>query len=231
MAIPRTEPELVIWFKQFAQSFATHGPALGFTAAEVTAVENDSLMLDFLISTMLPTYKAGLQARSAYKTLIKDGPVGATAGAFPSAPELVVPLVTVAPGILPRLRQLVQRIKLAPGYTESIGNNLGITGEDTGSGTPDMDTVKPAFTAMPQPGAHVRIDFEKRRFDGVLIESRRTGETNWTQLGIDLYSPFMDTRAPAQPNTPENREYRLRYYDGDEAVGQWSNIIPVTTTP
>ncbi|HEY0321735.1 MAG TPA: hypothetical protein VGC66_12310 [Pyrinomonadaceae bacterium] len=231
MAFPKADPQLVIWFKNFAQAFATHGPALGFTAAEVTSVENDAQMMDFLISDMLPTYKAGLQSRTAYKTLIKDGPIGATAGPLPTASAPVVPLVTVAPGILPRLRQLIQRIKVAPGYTESIGEDLGITGEDTGSSIPETDTAKPTFKATPQPGANVRIDFEKRGFDGVLVESRRTGETNWTQLGIDLYSPFVDTRPPAQPNTPEVREYRLRYYDGDEAVGQWSDIITATITP
>ncbi|MBD0370056.1 MAG: hypothetical protein ICV60_04425 [Pyrinomonadaceae bacterium] len=91
MAFPKADPELVIWFKQFAQGFATHAPALGFTAAEVTSVENDAQMLDFLISDMLPTYKAALQSRTAYKTLIKDGPLGATAGQIPAAPELLVP--------------------------------------------------------------------------------------------------------------------------------------------
>lgn len=41
----------------------------------------------------------------------------------------------------------------------------------------------------------------------------------------------MDTRPPLQPNTPEVREYRGRFYDNDAPVGEWSDVVSITTKP
>jgi len=65
----------------------------------------------------------------------------------------------------------------------------------------------------------------------VLIESRRTGETGWTSLGIDSYSPYIDTRPLLEEGKPEVREYRLRYVLRDEPVSDWSDIISATARP
>lgn len=50
-------------------------------------------------------------------------------------------------------------------------------------------------------------------------------------LGTDNFSPYVDTRTPQEPNRAEVREYRLRYLDRDEPVGDYSDIIAVSTTP
>jgi hypothetical protein len=230
MSIPRTDPELVIWFKNFAQGFATHATALGFTAADVSAVQADAAMLDYMIGDVLPTYQSALQARTAYKNFIKDGLVGVGGGDPPGAAVTGTAPATVAPGVVPRLRRLIQRIKAAPNYTQTIGEQLDIIGPEKSSPADDPAS-KPTAKALAQPGSHVRIEFNKSVFDGVSIEARRKGETEWTPLGQDLFSPFIDTRPPVQSGTPEVREYRLRYLLRDEAVGQWSDIISVTTTP
>ena len=130
---------------------------------------------------------------------------------------------------MPRLRNLVNRIRLAPGYTEDIGKDLGIA--DEGSTSAPDTTAKPTVKATAETGGHVRIEFNKRGFEGVWIEGRRKADADWAFLGIDLHSPFMDTRPPIQPNAPEVREYRLRYYDNDQPVGEWSDIKSVVTTP
>lgn len=230
MPIPKSEPELVIWLKNFAKNFSTHGPTLGFTAAEIAAVQADAEMFEYLVADSLPAYKAHLDARYSYKNTIKNGPIGTPGGAPPPAPTVGAAPATVAPGILPRLRQLVQRIKIAPNYTTDIGDTLGITGKDEGN-APDPNTAKPTAKVTALPLNQVRIDFVKSGFDGVWIESRRQNETDWTFLAIDLYTPYLDTRAPAQGSSPEQREYRLRFYDNDAPTGQWSDTINVTTTP
>jgi hypothetical protein len=230
MSIPRTEPELVIWLKNFAQTFATHAPTLGFTAAEVASVQADAAMLDYLVSDSIPTYKANLDARYSYKNLIKNGPMGAPGGNPPPDPPKATAPATVQPGVLPRLRQLINRIKNAPAYTEDIGDDLGITGTDEGNAA-DPNTAKPTAKVTVLPGSQVRIDFVKSGYDGVWIESRRKNEADWSFLAIDLHSPYLDARPPMQPGTPEQREYRLRFYDNDAPTGQWSDIIVVTTMP
>jgi hypothetical protein len=230
MSFPNGDAEFVIWYKTFAQGFATHATALGFTAAEVAAVQADAAMLDYLIGEMLPTYQSTLQARTSYKNLIKDGPMGVPGGDPPSAPVLAAAPATVAPGIVPRLRRLIQRIKAAPNYTQAIGQDLDIAGAEKNA-PGENETAKPKTKATALSGSQVRVEFNKRNFDGVFVEGRRKGDSDWTPLGQDLYSPFIDTRPPVQAGAPEVREYRLRFCLRDEAVGEWSDIVSATTTP
>jgi hypothetical protein len=231
MAIPRSDNELMLWYRNFAARLAAHATALGLTQAEVDAVQADDAMFSYLVGDLCPTYEAARQTRNAYKNRIKEGPIGATAGSFPAAPTMSAPPAAVPPGIVPRLRQLVARIKAAPAYTEAIGLDLGIVGPDTGtSDAPDM-TARPTAKAHPIAANNVEVDFSKGRFDGVLIESRRTGEADWTRLGIDNYSPYIDSRPLLEAGKPEVREYRLRYVLRDEPVSDWSDIISATARP
>lgn len=230
MSFPKADADLSIWIKNFGQAFATHATTLGFSAADVEAVQSDAAMFAYLVSDLLPSYQAAIQARTAYKNLLKNGPIGAPGGDPPPAPASGAAPKTVAPGILPRLRQWIQRIKAAPNYTEAIGQDFDIIGTEKDA-LDDTATARPTAKASAQPGSQVRIEFNKRGFDGVLIEGRRKGETDWTPLGVDLFSPFIDTRPPVQAGTPEVREYRLRFLLRDEAVGEWSDIISAITTP
>jgi hypothetical protein len=230
MPIPRTDNELMVWLNNFSTAFATHAAALGFTEAEVASVAADAAMLNFLVGDLVPTYKAAFQARTSYKTLMINGPVGTPDGGMPPAPSTAAAPASVAPGILPRTRLLLQRIQAAPGYTEAIGDNLGIVGPPAPTPIPAA-LAKPTAKATAIPGSEVQVGFSKGDFDGVLVEGRRTGETAWTTLGTDYFSPFADTRPPLEAGRPETREYRLRYLLRDEPVGEWSDIVAVVTKP
>jgi hypothetical protein len=230
MGFPRTDSELAIWLKNFAAAFATHAATLGFTADEVTAVQNDATMFEYMVSDMLPSTKGLVQSRSAYKELIKNGPIGATGGEIPLAQPLKTLPATVEPGIVPRLQQLIRRIKAAPNYTEAIGQSLDIIGND-GNSSDGETTAKPSLKAITKPSSEVRIDFNKKGFDGVRIESRRSGSPQWELLGFDAYSPYTDSRPPLEAGKAEAREYRARYVRRDEPVGEWSDIVVVSTIP
>ena len=233
MIIPRADNELMVWLNNFSDSFSTQATALGFTEADVNSVRADAAMLNYLVGDVLPSYQSALQARTAYKALIKDGPVGSPGGALPAAPSTGAAPAVVAPGIVPRLRQLIARIKVAPGYNDSIGLALGIVETETRGpgGSATIADAKPTAKAAALAGSQVRIEFSKGGFDGVQIESRRAGEQGWQSLGTDNYSPFLDARPPVEAGKPEVREYRLRYVQRDAAVGDWSDIITATTRP
>lgn len=228
MPIPRTEPELVAWYKNFVNNVSSHAEALGLPADALSGVQRDANMLDYLVSELVPSHQAALQARIAYKNTLKDGPLGTPMPQPPPAPVTSGQPPAVAPGILPRLRQLVARIKAAPGYNETIGRNLGIIGEEPSA---PAGPAKPTAKASPQPGGEVKIEFGKAGFDGVIIEGRRGSETAWGRLATDNYSPYLDTRPPLDAGSPEVRQYRLRFIERDEAVGEWSDIITTTITP
>lgn len=226
MAIPRTEPELVVWLNNFATSYATHAATLGLAPETAEALTRDAAMFQYLVGDLIPTYQAAVQARTAYKNLLKEGPVDAAPPPVPAAPVTGAHPPAVPPGIMPRVRNLIARIKSSPGYNESIGRDLGIAGE----GTPGPSgPSKPTPRASAVTDGTVVIAFNKAGFDGVVIESRRSGETGWTRLGTDNYSPYTDGRPPLVAGRPEVREYRLRFLDRDEPVGEWSDIIAIST--
>jgi hypothetical protein len=89
----------------------------------------------------------------------------------------------------------------------------------------------PTFTPLALPNGEVRLDWLKATATGVLVESQRAGETEWTLLGTDTNSPFTDSRAPLVPGAPEVRRYRLRYLINDLPVGNYSAVVSVTTIP
>lgn len=223
--MPKTDGELLVWFNNFQTKFATYGPTLGFVAADVTGVNNDYQMLAFVIQAAAAV-QGESAARTRYKNTLRDGPARSVQPPIPTVPVVPVPATIVEPGIVPRLRATVQRIKSHPAYTESIGNDLGIIGTASAP-----TATRPDASASAEPGSAVRIDWTKAGYDGVLVEGQRGDEVIWTNLGTDMQSPYTDTRTPLQVGAPEVRRYRLRYVKGDVASGDYTDTMTVTTTP
>ena len=224
--LPRTDSDLLVWFNNFQAKFGGYALAVGMNANDLTAVTEDYEMLAFVVQAA-EAVRNESQARINYRNVLRDGPIGTVQPVPPTVPTLSPPAVIAAPGIVPRMRAIVQRIKAHPHYTESMGTDLGIIGVAAPSGTPS----KPTATATAEPGSAVRIFWVKAGFDGVLVEGQRAAENVWTALGTDLQSPYTDTRAPLQPGVPEVRRYRLRYVKGDVPTGDYTDTMTVTTTP
>ena len=225
--LPKTDSDLLVWFNNFRSKFGVYGLTLGFNAADVTGLNDDYNMLAF-VTNAAEAIRNESQARTSYKNVLRDGPLGTVQPTLPTIPPLPVPATVVAPGIIPRLRNMVQRLKTHAGYTESIGNDLGIIATAPSAPAPGS---KPTANLTAEPGSAVRIDWVKGGFDRVLVESQRGGEAVWTSLGTDSRSPYTDTRDPLQPGVPEVRRYRLRYVKDDLPAGDYSNTMTVTTTP
>jgi hypothetical protein len=231
MKLPRTDSELALWLTNFSTSFATYAVALGFTEADVNAVKADAAMLNYLVGDLVPTFKSALQSRTSFKAQVVSGPAGTVAVALPPPPTTGVAPAPVPTGILARLRNLVQRIQLAPGYTEQIGLDLGINNQEGGGPSAPDSPPKPDLKARSNGPGSVQVDFSKEKFDGVLVESLREGDDGWQSLGLDSYSPYIDSRPPKVAGKPETRQYRVRYMLRDQPTGEWSDIVTTTFIP
>ncbi len=226
--LPKSDGERVNWWQNFMPKITGYQTALDLTAAEIAVALGDGAMFIHLVTQRVSAVTTAAQAQRTYKNLIANGPIGTPTGAPPALPTLSAAPTTVPAGIWPRTRALVQRIKSAANYTEAIGTDLWIIGTDEEI---DPTTAKPTFTATALPSGEVRLKWVKGAFDGVVIEGRAPGSATWTALGIDHFSPFVDTRDNATAGQPEVREYRLRYLLKDDQVGEWSDVVSVTTKP
>ncbi len=225
--LPTREADRLVWLQNYALKLGVHVGTAGIVAGDVTLAEGlrDSYQWIINRSDQINTAKQDL---NEWKRIFSDGPVGTPLGAFPAAPVYpAAPAFAPDAGAFAQLVALAERIRNTAGYTTAIGEDLGIVPPAS-----DADVLgDPTFTAVALPNSEVRLDWVKSSSDGVIVESQRAGETTWTNLGTDRFSPFVDGRPPLVDGQPEVRRYRLRYLDGDDPVGNYSAIVSVTTVP
>lgn len=221
--VPHIETELVPWLTNFGPKLANYAATLGLSPEEVAASQADAAYIIYLLNVRLPAERQTLAATVEFKNFMKDGdasaPLPATLPGTVAPPAYPAP---VAPGVMNRLRKLVQNIKSRPGYTETIGRDLGIIAADGA-----VTAAAPTLTLAGSAAGAVTIGWNKSGWTGVKVQSRHNGGA-WADLGVDLYSPFVDTRPLAQPGAAETREYRASYLDGDEVLPDFSQVLAVT---
>ncbi len=193
--IPSKEAEKRDWYGNLKTEVGTNGAALGLTATEITDVQTTC-------STNVASIDASNTAQTAAKAAKTAKDTQLTSGNK-------------------KLRLVIKKMKASSGYTDSLGDKLRIIGEDP---TIDYSTYQPSIKATVMPG-RVRIDFVKDGLDGVNIYARLKGQSTWTKLALDTYSPYEDNRPLAVANTPEHREYMAIGVLYDEEVTLQSDII------
>ena len=202
--------------------------SLDFAPAEITAIITDANYALFVCRSSADgdSYSsAWVRSRS---TMLNGNPnqgiVTFPGTNAPAQPPVAIPL----PGINTRLRATVRRIKGSPNDTPTIGQTLRIVTATTPA-DPNAAKPRPKVKALPMFSAEVR--WPRLSFSGVIVRSQRGGESAWTEHGIKTGMAFVDDRAPATANQPEQRRYQLIYVQNDNLVGQWSDVIGVTVQP
>lgn len=224
--LPDSEDELRTWYVDFEAAAQTHGTTVGWSAAEKTQATTNLAVLQHAINgqTLIRT---DANEWTNYKNILLYAPIGTALPGTPSdAAKGTLPLGSIA-AIVPWTRLIVQRSKAHPAYTQAIGADFGIL--PPGPGAPG---TQPTLEGRALTGFQVEIDFELLRRKSIEIHSKRGAEADFSLLAVDTGPPYIDTRTPLQPNTPELREYRGRFRDNaDQPVGTWSDIISVTAQP
>ena len=123
------------------------------------------------------------------------------------------------------IRRAAKNLKSRPGYTEAMGDELGINGPEA----PHIDTVniKPVLKGSTV-GETAMVGFQLNGTDGLELRSRRGSETEFTFLANDTHPPYHDTRPKLDPTKPEKREYIGYHMLDDEIIGQPSDVLTIT---
>ena len=205
------------WLNNLSAKLPSYSTVLGLTAADTASVAADAAFFSYLLAAQAQV-AAYSQQWTAYKNAARNG---TALGALPVAPSLGVAPAAVASNIFGRATALVARIKTAPGYTDSIGQALQIIGADQ---TVDVSAMKPIITAELDAG-QVNIGWTKQGMDGIEIQVDRG--TGFVFLAIDTIPGYTDTAPLPAAGQSALWKYKAIYRQGDDRVGQWSDVVSI----
>ncbi len=176
---------------------------------------------------MQEIYKTFKQDVTNYKNYIRDGVPGAPGQSpLPPAPVLPVAPALVNKGIFARIRRLVTQIKASNAYTEAIGEDLGIVGDEQ---TVNVHNLKPVLKSRMEDG-HPIIIWTKGVADSVDIYVDRKDQAGFVFLATDSHPDYKDTFPLPAGVESAVWDYKAIYNIGDEHVGHLSDPIEVTVS-
>lgn len=222
--------ERAAWFDNFATQFAVLGVPLGFVAADVTAVNDDNQVVQFLgeVAVELGAYS---EAVRQYRVIITEGDIGDPTPLFPEVPTYDLPVVRPT-GIFERLVKLVDRIRAAPTYTDEAGALLGIIPE--GGGVIAEGDVQPEIELFAAATGYTFSIVVSKRYDADQWQVWGTpvGLTDWQVLATATgkstdvtYQPGGEVPAPVQ------LQVRVQLRRSNADYGDPSMIGQVTVNP
>ena len=150
----------MLFRSNFRNKINNYRVAAGYTTGDISAVQADCDRLIYLLQTVQGAAQSFAQAITSHIKLMKDGPGSALVAiptfalpTDPAAPD------NVLPGALKRLFAFIANLKTRTGYTDTIGQDLGIIGAVQAA--PDPAATKPAIKAVPAAGGNVEVQWKK----------------------------------------------------------------------
>lgn len=218
--LPRKESKKVIWLNTFANKISqpgstepTVGEDLNLTAAEVAQTVDDAAMFAFCVQNQ-DSFKDEKESRTQYKNRAGYGTESAPMEPYPTSPPVSPPTV-VPEGVFKRIPDLVGRIKKSPNYNTTIGEDLGIIGDEQEF---DPNELKPLLELLVL-GSGVLVKWQKGFAEGLRIFVDRG--SGYILLAMDTEPDYLDT--VAMPATAATWKYKAIYEIDGEEVGQFSD--------
>jgi hypothetical protein len=225
--LPTNEAERLIFMQNCVVKLPLYAAALGLTPLEVSTQADDTLNYEYLI-TVPQQVNDSKDAFYSFKELVIDGAITNVIPPDPTFPVIATPK-SATPGIIKRIRLLVKRIKASTGFTDQIGEDLGLL-ENVPNSIVPQDIV-PDMKLKALTGSRVEISFSKKGFDAMRVEYQRKNDNGWQLAGVFTSSPAIHELPPELPGEPESRSYRGVLMEKNVAVTQYSPTYTIVTTP
>lgn len=216
------------WFNNFYVQFAIIAIELGFVLSDVTTLEADNQMMQFLVDAN-DQMNSVIDGSRQFRMVMTEGTVGSPEPIWPTQFAGSPPLPMVAAGIFERLDNLVKRIRVSPTYSPEIGALLGIIPSKAPDVAPNDMKPDPSLRAMP--GNIVEADFVRGKTDGIDIQMMIDKSEHWENAGRFFKSPAVLNIPQNTENLPRSVQIRARYLIGNSPVGQYSDIDSIATIP
>ena len=222
---PKALPAQLVLMQNFSVKIGGYATALGMTPAEITAAEG---LCEAFIGAVNSTEqcKSTMQAMTQWCDAILYG--DASSFSTPPAPVFpVVGVVTYPMSVVKSFTKLRDQIVAATGYTNAIGEDLGIVGAEASS--PALDSLVPELKTETSTGYWVSVTGSMRGMDALKVEYSRNG-SEFTTVTFLTNTPGGFQITPATPAQPEKGFIRAVFIRKNEEVGSYSANYPVTVS-
>jgi hypothetical protein len=212
-------PDQLVLIQNFQSKIANYQTALGLTAAQVTAAA--ALCAGYIEAFSLTEQcRATMKAQIQWRDMAFYGtPKGGTLPDSPVFPTNVAPLHTK--GVVTQFFELRDQIVNAPGYTDAIGQDLGIVGHSI-QPTPPLE-VKPSLKPSVSFGNWVNFSGCMQGMSGLRIEYAPKGG-EFRTVGFLTNTPGSVQITTTQP---EAGQLRAIFIKKNEDYGNYSDNYPV----
>ena len=216
---PGAMPDQVVLMNNFGAKITAYKTALALTTLQVTEIVS-------VCDAFTDAFNAVEQCRSTMQALTTwrdelyyGNSKGAPADAAPVFP--VVPPISTPYGLVPQFLKFRDMLLTLPGFTEAIGEDLGIIGAEQSKVI--EDTVTPVLKSVTTQGFSVQIKGSMQGFDAMRVE--------YAPKGGEFAPVAFLTNTPAtvqiSGNLPQTGHIRTVYIRKNEDFGNYSADYPV----
>lgn len=216
-------PAQLVLVQNFKAKIENYASVLPLTPAQVAAALE-------LCDAFIGAFNAVEQCKQTMIAMTKwrddifsADPVGAPAPAAPIFP--VMGSVNYTLGTVTQFFKLRELIVASPGYTQAIGEDLGIVGAQIIPPSPDQLT--PQFRSVTVSGSTVSISGSMQGMDALRVEYAPSGGSFRT-VAFLTNTPGGFTLTPENPDQPETGQIRAVYIKRNVEVGNFSASYPIT---
>ena len=222
---PSTLADQQVLIQNFAAKIPGNATALGLTTEQVEAAQDLCMTIQSAFQ-FTEQCKQTMLAITNWRDMIFYGePKGEPVTSGPVFP--IVGTVAFSRGAITEFFELRDLIVALPGYTEVIGEDLGIVGAESGNG-PEV-VLSPSLKTSVSQGYTVNLRGSMQGQTGMRIEYRRNGGS-FAPVAYFTNTPGSFQITPATPGQPESGEIRAVYIKKNMEYGAYSPNYPVTVS-
>ncbi|MFZ1699832.1 MAG: hypothetical protein WBO10_02655 [Pyrinomonadaceae bacterium] len=221
---PERKADQIVWLQNCIAVWASLGPAMGFTPAQVTAFE---LLLTETLALMndVDQCQIAMKAVTDWRNEVMYGPE--TKQTAPAPPTVKTPdSPTIDSGFFAQLKRWRGQVMSSAAYSNATGELIGFVGPEKQNRNPDF--VEPDFKVATATDYWVNFNGSLQGFDAVKVEYQRKGVGNWENIGFLTKTPGGLQITPAAPGSAEMGMVRCVFVEKNANVGNYSPNYPVT---
>ena len=218
--LPFSDLGKLAWLANFVEKAKNYQVALGLSNATIVQLETDLAVYADALS-LVEQLRNSVEAATAFKNQLRSEVGTLVPPTLPVVPPIPP---TVQGDIFGRVRLLVKTIKGNPVYTESIGDDMRIIGEEQ---TDDPNVWQPVLNVRLQSG-RPNILWAKGHSNGIKLWVDRGAGFEF--LAIDTQPDYLDNHPLPPLGQTAIWKYQARYLLKDETVGLVSAVLEVTVT-